>query len=139
MFRIRYVTEADKEFWFTLDKHMGEDEFLLKVRDMRGFIICDNSKPIGVMRYNLFWDNIPFLTLIHFDEAYWRKGFGSQAMQFWEDKMRDLGYRVVITSTQVDEQAQHFYRKLGYIEKGSLSFDNTPLEQPMEMFLLKNL
>ena len=139
MFEIRYATEVDTEFWFTLDKHMSEDEFLLKVRDRRGFIICDDSKPIGIMRYNLFWDNIPFLTLIHFDEAYWRKGFGSQAMQFWESKMRGLGYEMVMTSTQVDEQAQHFYRKLGYIEKGSLSFDNTPLEQPMEMFLLKNL
>ena len=46
---------------------------------------------------------------------------------------------MVMTSTQVDEQAQHFYRKLGYVEKGSLSFDNTPLEQPMEMFLMKIL
>lgn len=139
MFEIQYVTEADKKFWFTLDKHMSEDEFLLKVRDRRGFIVYDGNKPIGVMRYNLFWDNIPFLTLIHFDETYWGKGFGRQAMQFWENKMGELGYKMVMTSTQVDEQAQHFYRKLGYIEKGSLSFDNTVLEQPMEMFLLKNL
>lgn len=139
MFEIRYVTEVDKEFWFSLDKHMSEEEFLLKVRDRRGFVICDGSYPIGVMRYNLFWDNIPFLTLIHFEEAYWRRGFGRQAIQFWENKMHEHGYEMVMTSTQVDEQAQHFYRKLGYIEKGSLSFDNTPLKQPMEIFLLKNL
>lgn len=139
MFEIRYAANADKAFWFTLDNHISEDEFLLKVQDKRAYVISANDKPVGVMRYNLFWDNIPFLTLINFDEAYQGKGFGRQAMLFWENEMREYGYKMVITSTQVDEQAQHFYRKLGYIEKGCLSFDNTPLEQPMEMFLMKNL
>ena len=72
------------------------------------------------MRYNLFWDNIPVLTLIHFDKPHHGKGFGRQAMLSWKKKMREYGYKMVMTSTQVDEQAQHFYRKLGYIEKGSL-------------------
>lgn len=139
MFDIQYVTEADKAFWFTLDMHMSENELWLKIRDKRGYIISDENKPIGVMRYNLFWDNIPFLTLIHLNEADQRKGFGRKAMLSWEEEMRKLGYKMVMTSTQVDEQAQHFYRKLGYIEKGSLSFDTTPFEQPMEMFFLKNL
>ena len=139
MAEIRYAANADKVFWFTLDNHMSEDEFLLKVRDKRAYIISDDNKPIGVMRYNLFWDNTPFLTLIHFEDAYQGKGFGRQAMLAWEKEMRELGYKMVMTSTQVNEQAQHFYRKLGYVEKGCLSFDNTPLEQPMEMFLLKSL
>ena len=126
MFEIRYVNEADKSFWFTLDEHMSEDELLLKIRDRRGYIICDNSKPIGVMRYNLFWDSIPFLTLIHFEESYRRKGFGKKSVLAWEKEMQGFGDKMVMTSTQVDEEAQHFYRKLGYIEKGSLSFANTP-------------
>lgn len=139
MFEIRYATEADKAFWFTLDRHMREDEFLLKIRDKRAYIISDGRLPIGIMRYNLFWDNIPFLTLIHLDGACQRKGFGRKAMQAWENEMRGLGYKMVMTSTQVDEQAQHFYRKLGYIEKGCLNFDNTPLAQPLEMFMVKTL
>jgi len=56
-----------------------------------------------------------------------------------EQEMRVLGYKMVMTSTQVNEEAQHFYRKLGYVEKGSLSFDNTPLTQPLEMFMMKSL
>lgn len=139
MFKIQYVSETDREFWFMLDKHISEDELLLKIRDKRGYIVCDDSKSVGVMRYNLFWDHIPFLTLIHFDEGYQRKGFGRKAVLFWEDEMRKLGYKMVLTSTRVDEQAQHFYHKLGYIEKGNLSFENTPLEQPMEIFLSKNI
>ena len=60
-------------------------------------------------------------------------------MLFWENEMRKLGYKMVMTSTQVDEQAQHFYRKLGYVDRGSICLDNTPLAQPQEMLMLKVL
>ncbi len=53
--------------------------------------------------------------------------------------MGQLGHKMVITSTQIDEEAQHFYRKLGYIDKGGLFFDNTPFEQPQELFMVKVL
>ncbi|MDR2940184.1 MAG: GNAT family N-acetyltransferase [Clostridiales bacterium] len=139
MVRIRYVLENDKPFWVALDKHMGENELQLKIRDRRGYIISDDDKPIGVMRYNLFWDNTPFLTLIHIESGYHKKGFGKQALLLWENEMRGLGYKMVMTSTQVDEQAQHFYRKLGYLDKGCLVLDNTPFEQPQEMFMIKVL
>jgi ribosomal protein S18 acetylase RimI-like enzyme len=131
--------EHDKNFWFTFDKELYESEFDLKVRDKRAYIICDDEKQIGIMRYNLCWDCHPFLTLIIIDESYRGKGFGKQAMLHWENEMRRLGYKMVMTSTQVNEDAQHFYRKLGYKEKGSIVFDGTAYEQSMEMFLTKNL
>ena len=139
MFEIRHVSKLDKQFWFTLDKHLSESEFELKIRDKRGYIISAAGKPIGIMRYNLFWDNTPFLTLIHLEEPFHRKGFGKQAMLFWENEMRSLGYKTVMTSTRVDENAQHFYRTLGYKERGAIFLDNTPMEQPQEMFMLKVL
>ena len=139
MFNIRHVIELDKSFWFTLDGDLREDEFEIKIRYKRGYVISDGDKPIGVMRYNLMWDSLPFLTLIYFDEAYRGKGFGRQAMLHWENEMRELGYTMVMTSTQVDEEAQHFYRKLGYKERGGIFLDNTPWEQPQEMFMLKVL
>ena len=139
MFQIRYVSETDKPFWFSLDKHLDEGEFALKVRDKRGYIISNSDKPIGVLRYNLFWDNTPFLTLIFIDESYQGQGFGKQAMLHWENEMRGLGYKMVMTSTQVDEQAQHFYRKLSYVDRGCLILDNTPFEQPQEIIMIKVL
>jgi len=139
MFEIRYVSEKDKSFWIAHDVQLSESEFKLKIRDKRGYVISDDDKPIGVMRYNLFLDIIPFLTLIFLGEAYRRNGFGKQALLHWENEMRELGYKMVMTSTQVNEQAQHFYRKLGYIDKGGMLFDHTPFEQPQEMFMVKVL
>ena len=137
MLRIRHVCEFDKPFWFGLDNHLSENEFDLKVRDKRGYIISDGCNPIGIMRYNLFWDNTPFLTLIYLEEAYRAKCFGKQAMLFWESEMRALGYKMVMTSTRVDEQAQHFYRALGYKDKGAIFFDGTPSPQPQEVVMMK--
>lgn len=139
MFSIKYATEKNKPLWYSLDKHMPECEFMLKVRDKRGYVIYDDDKPIGVMRYNLFWDNTPFLTLIHVSESYRGKGFGKKAMLHWEDEMRQLGYKMTMLSTQVDELSQYFYRKLGYKDIGCLVLDNTPFKQPMETFMAKTL
>ena len=135
MFNIKYVSKEDKSFWYTLDKHFDENEFELKIRDKRGYIISDGDKAVGIMRYNLIWDYIPFLTLIYFDKAYRGKGFGRKAMLHWENEMRELGHDTVMTSTQVDEQAQHFYRTLGYKDKGGIFFDDSP----QEMFMIKAL
>lgn len=139
LFKIRYLLENDKSFWFTLDEHLSEQEFELKVRDKRGYIISDENTPIGIMRYNLFWDNTPFLTLVYVCKSYQGKGYGKQALLYWENEMCGFGYKMVMTSTQVDEDAQHFYRKLGYKDRGCLVLDNTTFAQPQEMFMLKVL
>lgn len=56
----------------------------------------------------------------------------------FEKKVRDKqGYGMLLTSTQVDEEAQHFYRKLGYKDCGGFCVDIPEYEQPMEMFLIK--
>lgn len=139
MFNIRFVESSDKEFWYTLDKHLPNKEFEKKVRDKMGYVILVDEKPIGVLRYNLFWDNTPFLTLIFIDWPYQKKGFGLKAMDFWEREMKKLGYGMIMVSTQVDEEAQHFYRKLGYKDCGCLVVDIPNYEQPMEMFMVKSL
>ncbi|MDD4113553.1 MAG: GNAT family N-acetyltransferase [Herbinix sp.] len=139
MFRISNVTDKDKDFWFTLDGHFKEQEFALKVRDKRGYVIWDDDNPVGILRYGLFWDNTPFLNLIYLVESYRRRGFGEKAISYWEEEMRLLGYKAVMTSTQVDEDAQHFYRKIGYKDVGGLVLEIPGYEQPMEMFMMKSL
>lgn len=137
MLDIRYVHNDDKEFWFKLDKHLPEAEFTNKVRDKRGYILSYDNKPVGLLRYNLFWDNTPFCTLLFIDREYRNKGYGKMLMEYWENDMKSQGYGMVLVSTQVDEGAQHFYRKLGYKDCGGLVIDIPRYAQPMEMFMVK--
>ncbi len=136
---IRSVSPEDEQFWFSLDKHLPEEEFDKKVRDNRGYVAFIDDNPVGLLRYDLFWDNTPFCTLLVIKEQYRKQGVGHSLMDHWEQDMRMQGYGMVLTSTQVDEDAQHFYRKLGYKDCGGLTVDVPGYEQPMELFMVKQL
>lgn len=136
---IRYMKISDKKFWYSLDKHLPETEFENKVRNKQGYVLLENNKPIGLLRYNLFWDNMPFCTMLFIEFRFQGKGYGKKLIEYWENDMKLQGYGMVLTSTQVDEDAQHFYRKLGYKDCGGLVVDIQEYEQPMELFLIKAL
>lgn len=135
MSEIRYVQPSDKEFWFTLDRHMSEQEFDKKVRDRQGYVISEDGKPVGILRYSLFWDNTPFCNLIYVRAEDRKKGYGRKLMERWESDIKSQGYEFVLTSTQSNETAQHFYRKLGYTDCGGLLLH----DEPMEIILIKKL
>lgn len=137
MVTVRYVQGEDKEFWYRLDKHLPETEFGSKVRECRGYVLVADGIQAGLLRYNLFWDNTPFCNMLYVDPAFQGKGYGRKLMGHWEQDMKAQGFGMVLTSTQVDEQAQHFYRKLGYKDCGGLVLDLEGYEQPMELFMVK--
>ncbi len=131
------MEESDKEFWYGLDKHLPQSEFPEKVRTKRGYVLLSDDKPTGLLRYNLFWDSIPFCTMLFIDSKYQRKGYGRRLMEYWDQDMKNQGYVIVMTSSQSDENAQHFYRKLGYKDCGCLIMDVSGYEQPTEIFFVK--
>ena len=139
MIDIRYVQIDDREFWYGLDTHLPEAEFFNKVRDKRGYILLKDAKPIGLLRYNLFWDNTPFCTMLFIAREYQGQGYGRKLMEYWENDMRSQGYGMLMTSTQVDEHSQHFYRKLGYKDCGGFVIDIPEYAQPMEMLFIKSI
>lgn len=132
---IRNTLISDKCVWFALDQHMSSEEFEKKVRDRQGLVLEIDKQPVGILRYNLFWDNTPFCNLLYIDSNFRNKGLGKRLMSFWENEMLNLGYDLVMVSTQSDENAQHFYRAIGYCDCGKLSLPN----QPDELFLCKSL
>ena len=139
MTEMRYVQTGDREFWYGLDKHLPEQEFHNKVSNRQGYLLLENKKPIGLLRYNLFWDNTPFCTMLVIALGYRGKGYGKKLIEHWEKDMKSQGCGMLLTSTQVDEEAQHFYRKLGYKDCGGFVIDIPKYEQPMELFLIKSI
>lgn len=132
---IRYASENDFAILKRYDKHIDESELKSSIDLKRILIMLDNGVFIGWLRFNLFWDNIPFINMLYFMESDRGKGNGKQLIDFWEKEMQKRQYNMVMTSTQSDEQAQFFYRKNGYIDCGSLLLPN----EPLEIILRKNL
>ena len=136
---VRYMEKQDKAFVMSIDKHVNDTGYDKRVYTKTGYVMWEKNVPIGLMHYSVIWDNLPFLNFIFIIEKYRNKGFASQSLAFWEEDMKQQGYKMVLLSTQVDEEAQNIYRHLGYKDCGAILFDNTPIEQPMEMFMRKIL
>lgn len=75
------------------------------------------------------------MNMLYFLEEYRGKGYGRQLTVFWEEEMRNNGFKMVLTSTLSNEQAQFFYRKIGYTDCGSLLLPKKPLEIIMRKYL----
>ena len=136
---VRYATAGDEDFWFSLDRHLSKDEYDHKMRDHMGYVLTLKGLPIAILRYSLFWDSIPFCTLLYVKDEEQRKGYGCLLMKHWEKDMKTKGYGLVMTSTQEDEEAQHFYRAIGYKDCGELKLPFPGYEQPTELIMGKAL
>ncbi|OOM82600.1 acetyltransferase (GNAT) family protein [Clostridium puniceum] len=68
------------------------------------------------------------MNMLYINENYRNKGIGKELVRFWENEMKGKDYELVMISTLSNEQAQHFYRRLGYKEVGSLLLEDEPLE-----------
>ena len=136
---LRIMNQQDMGFVRSVDAHGNEAAFQNRVLTQSGFVLWEEERPVGLMHHSILWDNLPFLNFLFVLEAQRGKGFGSRAMAAWEREMKRRGYKMVLLSTQADETAQHFYRRLGYVDCGCLVFQNTPLDQPTELFFRKVL
>ncbi|MBO1305945.1 GNAT family N-acetyltransferase [Enterococcus sp. 669A] len=130
---ISIAVSKDLQFLDKNDPHIRRQDLLDAIHLNRVYIIEENRHPFGWLRYNLFWDSIPFMTMLYLLDDYRGKGYGRKAVEFWESEMRDLHHGRVMTSTVSTEFAQHFYHKLGYIPIGGF----TPAGEPYEIILEK--
>ena len=126
--RYEYALEMDYNYIYEKDKHVSKELIKTKIHQKEIIIARDINRNIGWLRYGYFWDNIPFMNMLYIEEEYRRKGIGTGLVKFWEDEMKMKGYNLVMTSSLANEQAQFFYRKLGYNDSGCLLLNNQPLE-----------
>lgn len=135
---MKIVVAADSDCGYIRghDRHISGSLIQVKIRAKEIYIVRDeNEINIGWMRFGYFWDNTPFMNMLWIDEQHRGKGAGRMVVHFWEHEMKNNGYKLVMTSTQANEEAQHYYRKLGYRDAGCLILEN----EPMEIILTKKL
>lgn len=112
--QIRWAEEKDLAILRTYDQHIRADELEKRIRQGGVLIAEEQDHFVGWLRYHLFWDNTPFMNLLYLLEPERGKGTGRVLVAFWEEQMKKQGYHAVMTSSQADEYAQHFYQHLGY-------------------------
>ncbi len=135
MIEIRFATSQDYDYLVHNDRQIKPEVVKKKIEDAEIIVVLDNEQNIGWLRFNYFWDEIPFMNMLWIEEDYRRKGIGTRLVNFWETEMFQRDKNQVMTSTLSDETAQHFYRKLEYQDCGSLLLP----DEALEIFFLKSL
>lgn len=126
--KIRIVRDSDAEFLSRYDKHISKEEQNNSISLGRIIVAEDRDKVIGWLRWNLFWDNTPFMNMLFLLKEYRNCGYGSAMISEWEKRMKQEGYQYVMTSSLSSEPAQHLYRKMHYTDSGALRLPGEPLE-----------
>ena len=130
---------AEWSAWQALDGRIDQALFLRKAAAGECYIALEGDAPAGLLRWNLFWDSVPFCTLLIVDGAHRGRGIGRALVARWEADMRAAGHGMAMTSTQADETAQHFWRKQGYWDAGGFAVDVPGYAQPLEIVMIRDL
>lgn len=133
--KLRYANENDCALIKENDKFLAERLILKKLNNNEIILAEQGGIIIGWLRFGYFWDNIPFINMLWINEGYRGKGIGKKITLFWESEMKSRNFKIVMTSTLSSENAQHFYRRLGYKDVGGLMLEN----EPLELLLIKHL
>ena len=62
---IRQAEARDQEHILKYDRHIHPDRISQCIRSGWVDVLCDGGEIVGLLRYNLFWQSIPFLDLIY--------------------------------------------------------------------------
>ena len=117
--KIRKAEDFDYNAIIKYDRHIAPKRLKTVISEGRMFVLERDDNIIGVLRYSLFWESIPFLDLIFIDAAYQKHGYGRAFMAFWESEMKQAGFCFCLASTQEDETAKYFYETIGYMKTGA--------------------
>jgi ribosomal protein S18 acetylase RimI-like enzyme len=138
--QIRYANDSDLPYLIQSDSLVTEETIKKKISDGQVIVCMKGETHLGCMRFGFGWDMFPFLNFIIVEKDIRRRGIGRELMGFWEQEMKAKGHQLVMTSTDVDEEAQHFYRKLGYRDSGGILFPQELFPgSAMELVLIKIL
>lgn len=135
---IAYAKKQDCQFLLNSDKHISPSELSYAVSRNRIIVARDKDKIIAWLRYNLFWDNTPFCNMLFVDEAERNKGIGKSLVIYWEKEMAEKGYDITLTSTQINEDGQYFWRKMGYADCGSFTLPRETTELILQKSIQSN-
>jgi ribosomal protein S18 acetylase RimI-like enzyme len=128
MYHIALATKEDKGYLTQHFQIFREDVLLKKMAAGEILVVKEDDTYIGLLSWGYFWDRIPFMNMLWLEKAHRRRGVGTQVVEQWEQMMHFRGYRMVLTSTQADEDAQSFYRALGYQDIGSFTLPGDSAE-----------
>jgi ribosomal protein S18 acetylase RimI-like enzyme len=132
---LRAAKDTDFAFLRGFSSEPRDDQLRAQIRDGRLRIVETSDGPVGFIKFYILWEVLPFIEVIIIRTDCRGRGIGRAAIRRWEEEMSARSFQRAITSTQSDETAQYFWRRIGYQDCGSLSLPG----RPVELFMYRDI
>ena len=118
---VRLADSSDLDF-VCQDGYLPQDVVLRKIKQGECFVLCVDDQPAGYLRLEFLWSLVPYIALIHITEGYRGEGYSRDLLYFVEYHLRNRGFNVIYSSSQLDEpDPQAWHRHMGFEECGIIN------------------
>lgn len=119
---VRFAGPEDLEWCVVEDDHVTEQVIRNKIVNDEIIIAELDGQPIGYLRLEYLWSNIPYIGVIFVIELYRHEGIGRKILSFLEDYLQSRGHNQLFSSSQANEpEPQAWHRSVGFVECGIIS------------------
>jgi GNAT superfamily N-acetyltransferase len=119
---VRFAGPELLEWCVVSDSYVTEQVIRHKIVNDEIIIAELDGQPIGYLRLEYLWSNIPYIGNIFVVELYRKEGVGRKILAFLEDYLRSRGHDALYSSSQADEvEPQAWHRSVGFVESGIIS------------------
>jgi GNAT superfamily N-acetyltransferase len=116
---VRLAQPADLAKLQRLDPWPKEHVWQHKIAGGEVVVLELSSEVIGLIRYELLWTTVPFMSLIVIEEVHRNKGFSRLLLEFLKQHLREQGKIALLSSSQTDEPVpQNWHRHMGFKSNG---------------------
>ncbi|MFW9786094.1 MAG: GNAT family N-acetyltransferase [Candidatus Thorarchaeota archaeon] len=116
---VRFAGPELLEWCVVNDDYVTEQVIRHKIVNDEIIIAELDGQPIGYLRLEYLWSNIPYIGVIWVIESYRGEGIGQKILSFLEDYLRGRGHDALYSSSQANEpEPQAWHRSVGFVESG---------------------
>lgn len=119
---VRFAGPEDLEWCVVEDSHVTELVIRNKIVQDEIIVAELDGQPIGYLRLEYLWSNIPYIGVIFVIDAYRQEGIGHKILSFLENYLQSRGHDQLFSSSQANEsEPQAWHRSMGFVECGIIS------------------
>ena len=119
---VRFAGPEDLEWCVVEDDHVTEQVIRHKIINDEIIIAEVDGKPIGYLRLEYLWSQIPYIGVIFVEDDYQKEGVGRKILSFLEDYLRSQGHETLLSSSTANEpEPQAWHRAVGFVESGIIT------------------
>lgn len=120
--KVRFA-RSDDLAWCVANDNLVAAEVIKSKIELNEIIVAEvEARIVGYLRLEYLWSTLPYIALIFVRREYQRRGIGRAILEFVEAFLRGKGYKVLLSSSQVNEPPpQAWHRAMGFEECGILT------------------